>query len=231
MTPLVSSEIIPQLQSITYFRGLEDDVLRALAGAVRWRVYQAGGLVFSEGDVITSLYRINRGWVKAVRISPDGREQVLRFLGPGETFNEVGMLIEQPSPVTVISMEPTEMWLIPREAVREVLITRPAALMRVMENMAERLAILVQLISDLSLLTVETRLVRWLLLSRDENGLVHRRRWATQAALAAHLGTTPDVLRRSLRALEDAGLIAVTRKQIRIIDQMGLAARAGDVDI
>ena len=225
------SEIIDQLHTIPYFHGLGDDVLRALALTIRWQTHSSDSVLFSEGDVVPSLYHIHRGWVKAVRISPDGREQTLRFLGPGETFNEVGMLIEQPSPATVITMEPTEMWLIPREAVRAVLITRPVALMRVMENMAERLATLVQLVSDLSLLTVETRLVRWLLLSCDENGLVHRRRWATQAALAAHLGTTPDVLRRSLRALEDAGLIAVTRKQIRIVDQAGLAARVGNIAI
>ena len=225
------AEIVDQLHTISYFHGLDDEVLRALAPTIRRQRHDPDSVLFSEGEVVSNLYRINSGWVKAVRFSPDGREQVLRFLGPGETFNEVGMLIFQPSPATIITMEPTEMWIIPREAVRAVLIARPAALMRVMENMADRLATLVQLVSDLSLLTVETRLVRWLLLSCDENGLVHRRRWATQAALAAHLGTTPDVLRRSLRALEDAGLISVTRKQIRIVDQAGLAARVGDIVI
>ena len=225
MTPIDSPEIITQLRSIPYFRGIEDDVLQALADAVRWRRFEAGSLIFSEGDAMTSLYHINRGWVKAVRFSPEGREQVLRFLGPGETFNEVGMLIEQPSPATIIAMEPTEIWLIPRNAVRDALAARPAALLQVMENMAERLAALVQLVTDLSLYTVEVRLIRWLLASSDEDGMVYRQRWATQAALAAHLGTAPDVLSRSLRLLEDAGLIQVHRRYVRIIDRAGLAGR------
>ena len=218
-------DIHHQLHQIPYFRGLEEDVLKALAVAVRWRSFEAGSLIFSEGDAMTSLYHINRGWVKAVRTSPEGREQVLRFLGPGETFNEVGMLIEQPSPATIIAMEQIEIWLIPRDAVREVLAARPAALLQVMENMAERLAALVQLVSDLSLYTVETRLIRWLLATSDPDGMVFRQRWATQAALAAHLGTAPDVLSRSLRLLEEAGLIEVHRKYIRIINRAGLAER------
>jgi len=219
------SEMIDQLRKIPYFRGLDEAVLAALAAAVRWRSYEAGSLIFFQGDAMTSLYHINRGWVKAVRTSPQGREQVLRFLGPGETFNEVGMLIEQPSPATIIAMEETEIWLIPRETVREVLAARPAALLRVTENMAERLAALVQLVSDLSLYTVEMRLIRWLLTASDQEGMVYRQRWATQAALASHLGTAPDVLSRSLRLLEDAGLIEVHRKYIRITDRAGLMAR------
>ncbi len=214
-----------QLATIPYFRGLNQETLRALAHSVLWQVHAPGSVLFFEGEIAPSLYRIHRGWLKAVRTSPEGREQVLRFLGPGETFNEVGMLIEQPSPATIVAMEETEVWLIPRQAARSVLIARPAAMMTMMENMAERLASLVQLISDLSLYTVEKRLVRWLLLASDETGVVHRQRWATQAALAAHLGAAPDVLRRALRTLEEAGLIEVQRKRIVILDQAGLRQR------
>ncbi len=228
MTKPKALDLFQQLKAIPYFRGLEEDVLRALAAEVRWRTYETGGWIFSEGDLVSSLYHIHRGWVKAVRISPEGKEQVLRFLGPGETFNEVGMLIEQPSPATIIAMEPTELWLIPREAVREVLAARPDALLQVMENMAERLAGLVRLLSDLSLYTVEMRVIRWLLAASDETGMVYRRRWATQAALAAHLGTAPDVLRRTLRLLEGAGLIEVHRSYIRILNRGALAARVGE---
>jgi CRP/FNR family transcriptional regulator len=55
---------------------------------------------------------------------------------------------------------------------------------------------------------------------------VQRRRWSTQAEMAARLGTVPDVLSRALRSLADAGLIAVGRQQIRILDPQGLADRA-----
>jgi len=227
MRPTDSAEMIKQLTAISYFRGVEEVALKALARTILWRTYAAGGMLFPEGEIITSLYHISHGWVKAVRMSPEGREQVLRFLGPGETFNEVGMLIARPSPATIVAMEKTEIWLIPRDAVRKILATHPAALLQVMENMAERLASLVELVSELSLYSVEVRLIRWLLATSDGVGMVHRQRWATQAALAAHLGTAPDVLRRSLRLLEADGLIEVRRKYIRIKDRAKLAERIG----
>lgn len=220
-------QALQELKTISYFRGVDEDALSALARSIMWRSYVPGALLFSEGEVITSLYHISQGWVKAVRISSEGREQVLRFLGPGETFNEVGMLIAHPSPATIIAMEAAQLWLIPRDAARQMFATHPAALLQVMENMAVRLASLVDLVSELSLYNVETRLVRWLLAASSGDDVVHRQRWATQAALASHLGTAPDVLRRSLRLLEVDGLIEVHRKFIRIKDRAGLEARIG----
>jgi hypothetical protein len=60
------------------------------------------------------------------------------------------------------------------------------------------------LIEDLSLRTVEGPLAR-LLLSHSDEGIVHRQRWATQAEIAAQLGTIPAVINRILHGLTDEG--------------------------
>jgi CRP/FNR family transcriptional regulator len=83
---------------------------------------------------------------------------------------------------------------------------------------------LLALVEDLSLRTVEERLVRMLLEQADE-GILHRRRWATQTEMAARLGTVPDVLNRALRSLAEEGLIQVKRHQIQILDRQGLEAK------
>jgi hypothetical protein len=63
----------------------------------------------------------------------------------------------------------------------------------------------------------------------DEN-VVHRRRWATQAELAARLGTVPDVLSRALRNLADESIISLERHQIQLLDRRRLMAKAGIVE-
>ncbi|MCC6383358.1 MAG: winged helix-turn-helix domain-containing protein, partial [Dehalococcoidia bacterium] len=88
-----------------------------------------------------------------------------------------------------------------------------------------RIATLVQMVADLSLHSVEARLARRLL-ENVEGDIVYRRRWSTQAEMAAHLGTVPDVLNRALRSLAEAGLIQVERQQITILDRAGLTAKA-----
>lgn len=95
----------------------------------------------------------------------------------------------------------------------------------IIQNLAERVLHLLRLVEDLSLRSVEARLAR-LLLTQAMADLVQRRRWTTQAELAAQLGTVPDVLNRALRNLVEAGLIQVERHQIRILDRQGLETSA-----
>ena len=61
-----------------------------------------------------------------------------------------------------------------------------------------------------------------LLLEEAEDDTLPRRRWATQAELAARLGTVPDVLSRTLRSLVDGGLITMDRHAIHILQRQVL---------
>lgn len=213
------------LQALPYFAGLEHSALAEIAQTAIQREYAPGAMVFLEGEISNSLYYLQFGWLKVVKMSVEGREQVLRFLGPGELFNEVGVFISRPNPATAIALEHSGVWLIRREPVRRVLAANPTVLLQVLDNMASRVAYLAELVADLSLHTVEVRLAR-LLLEQAREGVVQRQRWSTQAEMAARLGTVPDVLSRALRSLADAGLIAVERQQICILDPQGLAERA-----
>ncbi len=225
MTHPAQPTLLEQLRVLPYFVGLSPDALAEIAQTAVRREYAPGAVVFLEGEFSGSLYYLQFGWLKVVKISPEGREQVLRFLGPGELFNEVGVFIDRPNPATAIALESSGVWLIQREPVRRVLAANPAVLLQVLDNMAGRVAYLAELVADLSLHTVEARLAR-LLLEQAREGVVQRQRWSTQVEMAARLGTVPDVLGRALRSLADTGLIALERQQIRILDPQGMAERA-----
>lgn len=214
-----------RLAAIPFLSGLDAGLLASLAKSALWRTYPAGAILFLEGEAAAGLYQVYSGWVKVVKMSPEGREQVLRFLGPGEVFNEIGVFGNRPNPATAIALEPTGLWLIERAALRRLLETHPAVALQVVERMADRVIELVGLVADLSLRTVEARLAR-LLLEQSEGDRVARQRWATQAELASRLGTVPDVLSRAMRSLTEARLIQVERQQIRIVDRPGLETRA-----
>jgi CRP/FNR family transcriptional regulator len=197
---------------------------RLAAGAV-WRAYAPGGVVFLEGEPAPGLYYLQSGWLKVVKLSLEGREQILQFVGPGEVFNYLGILTAGAAPATVIALEHAGVWLLRRETLHQLLGENPQLALPVLEAMAQRLTELIQLVSDLSLRTVEARLAHLLLKSAQDDRVV-RQRWATQSEMAARLGTVPDVVSRALRALVLENLIEVERNQIRILDRAGLAARA-----
>ena len=217
------TEIARQLDTIPLFAGLDERSLHDLAQATRWRTYEAGEVVTLEGEAQSGLYYLQYGWIKAVKISAAGREQILRFLEPGETFNEIGVFSDQPNPATAIALEPAGVWVIERAALLRLLERRPDFARHVLARMASRLLHLVSLVTDLSLRTVISRLAR-LLLADAVDDVLQRPHWFTQAELAARLGTVPDVVQRALRTLENDGLIAVDRQQIRILDRDALEA-------
>lgn len=214
-----------QLKNIPLFTGLDVVSLQNLAQFARWREYEAGEVVVLEGDAPVGLYYLQSGWLKAVKVSAAGREQILRFLEPGDTFNEIGVFANQPNPVTVIALETAVVWLLPRTALHQLMQERPAFAQHLLARMAERMLYLVALVSDLSLRPVTGRLAR-LLLAGAVADVLERPRWFTQAELAARLGTVPDVIQRALRELENEGLIQVERQHIRILDRAGLTAVA-----
>lgn len=213
------------LLAAPYFVGLDVATLEALAQTTIQRVYEAGQVVFLEGEPCTGLYVVQDGWLKAVKISSTGREQTLHVVGPGEVFNAIGVFVESPNPATVVALEPATVWIVRRETMLQLLDEYPDLARVIIQNLAGRVLHLVALVEDLSLRTVETRLAR-LLLEQSEGEVLQRRRWTTQAEMAARLGTVPDVLNRALRSLVEKDLIEVERHQIRILDRQGLEAKA-----
>jgi len=216
-----SDALLLRLRRLSFFDGLDDTTLAELARAARRREYRAGEVIVLEGEAQPGLYFLDTGYVKVLKSAPSGREQTLRVLEPGDTFNEIGVFSRQPNPATAVALEPTAVWLIPRETLTRLLRERPDFALSVIERMAERMLFLVTLVSDLSLRSVTGRLAR-LLLETAAGDVVTRPRWFTQAELAARLGTVPDVVQRSLRGLEADGLIAVDRAYIRILDRPAL---------
>ncbi len=219
------TQLAQQLGTIPLFAGLDETALAELSRTARWREYEAGEIVVLEGDAESALYFLEYGWLKVVKISPAGREQTLRFLEPGDTFNEIGVFTNQANPATAIALEPAGTWLIQREMLIRLLTEQPAFAQYIIAKMAERMQYLVSVITDLSLRPVMGRLAR-LILEDATDGVLERPQWYTQSELAGRLGTVPDVVQRALRGLEADGLIITDRRQIHIVDRDALVALA-----
>jgi CRP/FNR family transcriptional regulator len=217
------------LKAVSYFSGLDDAALNKVAQSAIDRVYEAGQLILLEGEPCVGLYIVESGWLKAVKIGMDGREQVLQTLGPGDVFNAISVFTDVPNQATVTALETSRIWVVLRDVLLDMIDRHPALAHQVIKDLAGRVTHLVRMVEDLSLRSVEARLAR-LLMDEAEDGLVQRRRWATQAEIAARLGTVPDIVNRALRKLAEAELIRVERSRIHILDGEGLRIIAQLVD-
>ncbi|KAA3645802.1 MAG: Crp/Fnr family transcriptional regulator [Chloroflexi bacterium] len=219
------TQALQVISKAAYFSGLKETLQLKIAGLARRQAYDAGETIFWEGDDSLGLYIVETGWLKVVKSSPGGREQVLNFLQPGEVFNALSVFTGTSNPATVIALEPTIVWLVDQEVMLSLLDDHPPLARAVIEDLAGRLLHMVALVEDVSLRTVEARLAR-LLLEQAGDETIDRKPWATQAEMAARLGTVPDTLNRALGKLTEQGLIEVARHQIRILDAAGLEDKA-----
>lgn len=214
------------LSQVPYLANLDAGLVELIAQQMKCQQFEAGQIIFLEGEENVALYIVHTGWLKAMKSSPDGREQVLHFIGPGEVFNAIGVFVEQVNPASVMALEASVVWVIEQSAMLTLFDQHPELGRVIIRRLAGRVQQLIQMVEDLSLRSIEARLARYVIEQAQQEQL-SRPRWATQAEMANRLGTVPDVLNRALRGLVRENLIRVERHQIQILDHAGLEIKAG----
>jgi len=200
-----------------YFHNMDDDALAALGAAALKRKFQAGDLIFMEGEPTSGLWIIERGRVKIFKLHVEGREHILHLLGPGDSFNDVSAFDGGPNPANAAALSDVTAWVLPSERLYDILREHPEMALHVIRGMSARLRGAVQQIEDLALYSVQARLSRFLLSRASDPSL--QGPGITRAAIAAHLATTPETVSRVLRSLEEAGAIRFDRHRIVIVDE------------
>jgi EAL domain-containing protein (putative c-di-GMP-specific phosphodiesterase class I) len=80
--------------------------------------FRAGALVFREGEPGDRAFIIERGAVEVTALK-QGRPLVLAELGPGELFGEMALIDDELRSATAMTLEPTDVLVVPREYFRE----------------------------------------------------------------------------------------------------------------
>lgn len=216
-------------QRFPQFNNLSVETQQVIAAAAIHRPFQAGKVIYLEGEPADYIYILESGWVKATRMTRNGREQAMMFLRPVEVFGDIAVFTGNPYPGTVTALEDVSLWAIPARTVLDLIHKQPDFAMSVIRHLGDRVLYYINLVEDLSLRSVEERLANTLLAHAERRGnelIVPRRDWATYDQMAVRLGTVRDVLSRALKTLEAEGLLKVEKHVILLVDPKGLAERA-----
>jgi len=160
------------------------------------------------------------------RTAVDGRAHTLRVLRAGDSFNLAPVLMKEGKNLAnVRCLVRTDILVLGREDLQIILARHPNFAVRILQEVAECLAGMTWLASDLALLTVRQRTAVFLM-REAENILINvGRRW-TQDDMARQIGTVRDVIGRTLRDFEEKGLILRDRGNISLINREGLERTA-----
>jgi len=223
---------VQKLSGLPFFARLGAEPLRWIVTHIQERTYSARQVIILEGARCEAVYFVAQGVVRTCRLSLDGREQVLAYLGPGQPFNLVPALDRGLNPATVDALTQATLYTIPCERFHLLMRYHHEVALAVVEHLAGEVRRLSDMVEDLALHTVRTRVAR-LLLAQASDGLdegaegtrMPQRQW-TQEEIAVHIGTVREMVGRTLRTFATEGLIRHQRGQVVVLDREGLAREA-----
>jgi CRP/FNR family transcriptional regulator len=216
-----------RIATIPLFEGLPVEQLEDLSAIVEEPLFRKGQSIFSEGDEGTGFYVVASGRVKVFKLSPEGKEQILHILGPGEPFGEVPVFAGQHFPASAEALEESRLFFFPRASIVRLIRKNPGLALNMLAVLSRRLRVFASLIEDLSLKEVPGRLAAYLLfLSSKDRGSTDLELTITKGQLASLLGTIPETLSRILGKMSAQGLIETDGRKITLLDPEGLATLA-----
>lgn len=199
-----------------------------LANARLLRV-RKGQIVLSVGLPANDVFLVLEGRLSVSLISPQGRETVLRSIGPDEIFGELAAIDGQVRSADVVAAEASKLALIPGPTFLTLIETTPAIARWITQQLSQQVRYLTSKVFELSNMSVGSRLIAELLrLANEQPGEDHSAiiaRPPTQAELAARIGTNRETVTREMTLLTERGLIARKGRQIVVPSLDRLMAR------
>ncbi len=219
--------VLETLRQVPLFSHLSEEEIKRLSAATRQKMYPKNSIIVFEDDPGDALYVVDSGQVKVVLIGEDGREVILSILSGGEFFGEMALIDDQPRSAHVIAMQDSNLIVLYREDFHRCLDETPRIALGLLRALSRRLRSADHKIGGLVLLDVPGRISRLLIELADENDGKIISRSITHHTIGQMVGSSRETVSRTIKLLEEKGLLTVTRKTIEIRNREGLEAAAG----
>lgn len=219
-------EKIEFLRKTRLCSGLNSTELERLAEISRLYRLNKGEMLFFEGDEANGFYILLDGRVKVYKASPDGKEQILHQIKPGQIFAEVAIFQGGRFPANCAASENSVVALFPKRDFINLIEDSPQISLKIIASMAGFLREFTEMVENLSLKEVPARIAGHLLMLAEKAHTDIVILDMSKAELAKKLGTLSETLSRGFRKLSDLNTIEVDKNQIKIRDKKRLESIA-----
>jgi CRP/FNR family cyclic AMP-dependent transcriptional regulator len=209
------------IKRVAIFYGLDEAVLDRIGRLMAVREVRKHEIIWLEQEPARMIYFVAEGLVKMFKTSDGGKEQILRLAYPGDCFGHAGVLNGGRHPESVQAVVPSVLYGLTSADLEALLAEYPQIARNAIKFLATEMHHYMSLVEDLSLRCVSGRLAK-MLLADNVKGACDTSLVLTRADMAAMTGTVREVIGKSLKTLEDKGVIHYDRRQIIIRDREAL---------
>lgn len=220
------------VQKVPVFSSLKSEDLVRVTSLIRHHDYHKGEILFSEKDRLEALVIVHSGSVKAYKITPDGREQILYIFQDGDFFGERNLFGDRTASYTVEAIEPVKTCSFSRESFRALLYEHPDIAIKIIEELEDRIARMENALKSIGVRSVDGRISALLIDFAQRYGTnvpegVLIRLPLSREGMASQLGIARETVSRKLSQLEIDGVIrSISNKSILLLKLDDLAAAA-----
>jgi CRP/FNR family transcriptional regulator, cyclic AMP receptor protein len=213
------------------FEALDEGGTAALRAGVTEVGLGRGQRLFAEGDPGDQLYVVLEGKIKLTRSAPDGRENLVSVLGPGEMFGELSLFDPRPRTMSATAVTDVRLAALAHDELRKWLNGRPDVAMHLLRALAVRLRRTNEVMSDLVFTDVPGRVAKALLDLAERFGIqqadgVQVNHDLTQEELAQLVGASRETVNKALADFVARGWLQLHPKSVLLIDPERLRKRA-----
>ena len=211
----VSSELIQTLTTLAQPRRLRD-----------------GERLYLRGDRASGLIGVQRGMMRHLFVTADGREFIAGLFAAGSWFGEISLFDEGPRPFDCVAVGETDVLMVPAGELRALLDAHPQWYRDFARVLCMKLRLAFEHI-EASQWPLSMRLAKRLLdlaqrYGRQVQGGLHIGLRLSQEDLAHMLGVTRQRVNRELRGFERWGWLSLAVGSITLRDVSALQVHAQD---
>ena len=212
------------------FLGLYSAAADALRSSMSLVKLRKGQSLFKEGDDGDNLYVVSNGKVKLGTKSPDGRENLLMILGPGDMFGELSLFDSGPRTATATAVTDSKLLTLGQDKVIPWVREHPEVSLQLLARLASRLRRTNEVVGDLVFSDVPGRVAKALIdlgvkfgEKRPEGLFVNHD--LTQEELAQLVGASRETVNKALADFAQRGWLRLEARSVMILDYERLLKR------
>jgi CRP-like cAMP-binding protein len=219
------------LRQTPLFSGLDDDAAASLRSSLSENRLRRGEILIREGDSGDRLYVVMDGKIKLGRSSPDGRENLMAVLGPGQMFGELSLFDPGPRSLTATAVTDVTMLSLGHAALLSWLTGHPDVARNLLGQLASRLRRTNDVVADLVFSDVPGRVAKALLdlasrFGRQSDDGVHVHHDLTQEELAQLVGASRETVNKALADFANRGWLRLEPRSVVLVDVERIQRRA-----
>jgi len=218
------SRVLDSVDESTSFRGYVGPTRPSTRETVIQGIparFRKGQTILSEGDPAERCFEVVRGVVRAYRVLPDGRRQIVDFLFPGEIL---GFGLEGTYDYSADAVTETSVQGFGRAAVDRLNVEQPALAARLRDSIYRELRAAQDHIVLLGRKTASERVASFFLALARKGGTADHGRdtiWVpmSQCDIADYLGLTTETVNRVMSQLRENGTISAPARGLVHVNQ------------